>query len=138
MRQITRSQAINEIRGELMKLVDDEHSICEVAARHNIFCGGFAQWTFYELKKLYPQIVSSRPGVTPHEMRDLANRWQLARQFVTDTAIACDVQLHEKDHQTCHGWNDFTDAELAGFHATLCHADVAIIPEPAAPRTKAT
>jgi hypothetical protein len=130
MRTITRDQAIDEIRAELSKLVDDEHSICDVAARHHIFCHGFAQWTFHELKRRYPQIVRSRPCVTPAELRELANRWQLARQVALGTQFACDTQMRESDKRVCQGWGEFDDQQLTGFHAALCGEDVAIAPEP--------
>ena len=131
MRRITRRQAIDDIRAELLKLVDDQHSMCEVAARHHVFCGGFAQWTFTELKKLHPQIVRSRPRVTPAELKDLANRWQLARQFVTGDTLACDTQMHETKNPICQGWNDFDDERIAAFHAAICPEEVEIEPEPA-------
>lgn len=128
MRKITREEAIRDIRAELLELVDEEHSMCDVAAREGIFCGGFAHWSFGELKKLHPQIVRSRQRITPAQLRDLANRWQLARQFVTGERLACDLQQHETSHPICRGWDDFDDEQLAGFHATLCHEPVEIVP----------
>jgi hypothetical protein len=138
MRTLDRTAAIHEIRKELLKLVDDEHSI--VAARHHVFCGGFAQWTFGELKRLYPQIVRSRPRLTPAELRGLANRWQLARQFARGTELACDTQVDETTHRTCQGWDTFTLEELAGFHASLCHEPVIVVAdgEPAPDRQGAS
>lgn len=130
MKTITRSQAIGEIRAELMKLVDEDHSICDVAARLGIFCGGFAQWTFQELKKRYPFIVRSRPHITRAELEELANRWQLARQTVMDTRMSCDTQLAESGKQVCHGWDEFDDEEMAAFHAQLCGEEVEVVPDP--------
>lgn len=128
MRTITRDRAISEIRGELMKLVDDDHSMCQVAADHHIFCGGFAQWTFRELKQRYPQIVRSRPRILPEELRDLANRWQLARQTALGEKLACDAQERETTNRMCGGWSEFDDAQLASFHASVCHEEVQIAP----------
>jgi hypothetical protein len=136
MRTLTRNQAIAELRARLLQLVDDEHSVCDVAARLHIFCGGFAQWTFGELKQRYPQIVRSRPRITPAELRELANRWQLARQFARGTELSCDTQLDEKTWRTCHGWNEFSDEKLAGFHAALCNEDVEIVPDSAVDAAK--
>jgi hypothetical protein len=73
MKSLSRTQAIHDIRSSLMNLVDDEHSMCEVAARLHIFCGGFAQWTFRELKQRYPTIVRSRPRITRKQLEELAN-----------------------------------------------------------------
>jgi len=127
MRQITREQAIAELREKLLTLVDDEHSICDVAERHDIFCGGFARWSFGELKQLYPQIVRSHPRLTPQELKDLANRWQLARQFVRGDELACDVQMKEGKGRTCRGWDEFTKEELEGYHRSLCGEEIEIV-----------
>lgn len=129
MKTLTRTQAIADIRARLLQLVDEDHSVCEVATRLGIFCGGFAQWSFLELKKRYPWIVKSRPHITRDELEDLANRWQLARQTVFDQPTACDLQLIDEGHHTCHGWNEFTDEELAGFHGSLCGEDVRVVPD---------
>ena len=129
MKKITRTQAIADIRSKLLELVDEEHSVCEVATRFKIFCGGFAQWSFAELKKRYPWLVGSRPHITREELEELANRWQLARQYVLDQPTACDVQVIDAGHHTCMGWNEFTDEELAGYHATLCGEEVEVVPD---------
>jgi hypothetical protein len=126
MKTLTREEAIDKLRAKLLDYVDDDHSICDVAARLHIFCGGFAQWTFTELKKRHPMIVKSRPYVTPAELKDLANRWQLARQFATGNDFACDVQLAEGEMRVCQGWNEFTDADLAGFVSEICGETVHI------------
>ncbi|TDJ70108.1 MAG: hypothetical protein E2O39_10525 [Planctomycetota bacterium] len=124
--QLDRSQVIDNLRIALIALTDDEHSICEVAERLDIFCGGFAQWTFTELKQRYPTIVRSRPRITPQELRELANRWQLARQSVMGTKLACDTQSREGRLRTCRGWDEWSDDDLARFHADLCHEEVEI------------
>ena len=130
MKQLTRDQAIDALRAKLLTFVDDEHSICEVATRRGIFCGGFAQWSAGELRKRHDWIVAGRPAVRRHELEDLANRWQLARQSVLGTSLACDVQSddHEK-HHTCRGWRDFTDERLATFCRELLAEEVEIVPE---------
>jgi hypothetical protein len=133
VKTITRTQAIADIRAKLLELVDDDHSVCEVATRYGIFCGGFAQWSFNELKKRYPFIVRSRPHITREELEDLANRWQLARQFVLDQPTACDVQEIDEGRHTCQGWNEFTEEELAGYHATLCGEQVQVVADGAPP-----
>ena len=134
-KQLDRSQVIANLRNTLIALTDDEHSICEVAARLEIFCGGFAQWTFRELKQRYPTIVRSRPHITPQDLRELANRWQLARQSVMGTELACDTQSREGRLRTCRGWDEWSDEDLARFHADLCHEEVEIISAEAVGRT---
>ena len=130
MNKLTREEAITKLRSELKNYVDDEHSMCEVAARLNIFCGGFAQWTFSELKKRYPMIVRSRPRITPAELKELANRWQLARQFVNDDELACDTQCKETHHQICKGWDEHDEQDLAKFCCELTEQEVRVVPDP--------
>jgi hypothetical protein len=120
MKELTRTEAIDALRAALLEVAGDEHSICKVARDKNLFCRGFAQWKLHELKAQYPQITRSRPRLTRAAMEDLADRWQMARQFVTGEHLACDVQLHEGAHQTCRGWDEFDDAQLEQFHKDLC------------------
>ena len=128
MKKLTRDQAIGAIRAKLLTLVDDEHSMCQVAARLGIYCGGFAQWKTGELRKRHGWIVRNRPAVKRPELEDLANRWQLARQYVLGTRIACDTQADEHErHHICRGWNEFSDAQLAGFHRDLLGEEIAIV-----------
>jgi hypothetical protein len=134
MKNLPRSQAIHDIRSSLMTLTDEEHSMCEVAARLHIFCGGFAQWTFGELKQRHPTIVRSRQRITRKQLEDLANRWQIARQTAQGTALACDTQMHERAGlQVCHGWNDFSNDQLALFYAQILGEEVSVENDPAEP-----
>jgi hypothetical protein len=127
MKELTRLEVIDHLRGKLLEVSDDEHSICRVAAERGLFCHGFAQWKLHELKAQYPQITRSRPHPTRAEMEELADRWQLARQLVKGKSIACDVQLAEGKFQTCQGWDEFSDEELARFHAEICGEEVRIV-----------
>jgi len=127
MKECTRNQVIEHLREALLRTCDDEHSLCQVAAQKGLFCRGFSQWKLFELKALYPQITRSRPHPTRQEMEELANRWQLARQFVTGEEISCDVQVAEHRFQSCMGWNEFTDEELALFHAEICGEEVQVV-----------
>jgi hypothetical protein len=124
MRSITRAQCIDELRTALLARTDDEHSMCEVATREGIYCHGFAQWTFEELKRRYDWIANSRPGITRPELERLANLWQLARQKVFGTQLSCDTQTRE--HDTCLGFDEWDDATLERYHAELCDESVRI------------
>jgi len=115
MKTITRAEAIELLRSKCAALVDDEHSLCEVAGREKILCGGFAQWSFGELKQRHDWIVKRRPHITRKQLEELANRWQLARQYVSETGLACDNQIKENHHQVCHGWDEFSDEDIARF-----------------------
>lgn len=128
MKTITRNDAIEMLRKKCTALVDDEHSLCEVASREKILCGGFAQWSFGELKARHDWIVKRRPHITRKELEDLANRWQLARQYVNEEGLACDNQIREKHHPICHGWDEFSDEDLATFCKELSGEEFRIAP----------
>jgi hypothetical protein len=114
-KKVSRDELIDLLRKRCVGLVDEEHSLCEVASRLHIACGGFSQWKFHELKERYDWIVRSRPGITRAALEDLANRWQLARQTVKGTPLSCDTQLTERQHKTCEGWDQFSDRDLERF-----------------------
>jgi hypothetical protein len=135
MKTLTRLEAIEDLRQALLAMTDDEHSVCQVAKARGLFCHGFAKWKFSELKRNYPQITRSRPRLTPAELEDLANRWQLARQFVAGEDLACDVQMHEGERRTCRGWDEFTDRELEHFHLEILEQEIRIAPEGSAARS---
>jgi hypothetical protein len=125
MRTLTRSQAIEEIRQCLLDKVGDHESMCQVAARCDLLCHGFSQWTFDELRERYDWIVERQPDMSREDLERLANVWQLARQEVHGTELSCDTQILERD--TCRGWDDFSDAqiveclgELSGEAVELC------------------
>jgi len=129
MKTCTRQEAIDDLRQALTQASGEEHSICQVAKEKGLFCHGFAQWKLHELKAQYPQITRSRPHVTRDLMEDLADRWQMARQFATDHHLACDVQLEEGKFQTCKGWDEFDDEQIAHFHEEICGEEVQISSE---------
>ena len=126
MKTLTRAQAIDALRSRLLELSDEDHSICEVAARHDIYCHGFKQWSFDELKRRYWWLADRRPHVTREELERLANIWQVARQQVMGTEIACDTQCFE--HDTCKGWDEWDEATLGRYVQELCGDQVAIVP----------
>jgi hypothetical protein len=126
MKKLTRADAIEALRAKLLTLTDDEHSMCWVATKSHAFCGGFSQWKFDELRRRHAQIVRSRPHISRPELEELADRWQLARQFVQGTLLACDTQT--KEHDLCRGWDEFTDEKLAEFCKELLDEPVEIVP----------
>ena len=123
---ISRREAVDLLRKLFAEMVDDDHSLCEVAARHNVFCKGFAQWSFEELKERYPWLVEIDPHITREQLEFRANAWQLARQQVLGTASPCDTQ--EDEHDTCFGWDEFTAEQLEGFLNELFGKDVRVQP----------
>ena len=127
MKTVTRDEAIELLRKKCVALVDDEHCLCDVASRMNILCGGFSQWTFAELKERYAWIAKKHPHITRKELEDLANRWQLARQFVSDSELACDNQQFEQLHQICQGWAGHGNEELARFCQELTGEEHSVV-----------
>ena len=125
MKELTREEAIGHLRDVLVEAAGD-HSLCRVAKEKGLFCGGFAQWKLLELEERYPQIVRSRRRLTRVELEDLADRWQLARQFVFGEDLSCDVQVQEGERRTCKGWDEFDDRELEQFHLDLCGEEIHI------------
>jgi hypothetical protein len=127
MKTLTRTQAIDALRSRLLELSDEDHSVCEVATRHGIYCHGFTQWSFDELKQHYWWLADRRPHVTREELERLANIWQVARQQVMGTQTACDTQCLE--HDTCMGWDEWDEATLGRYVQELCGEQVTVLPE---------
>ena len=125
MKQMTRAEAIDALRSKILSLTDDDHCACRVASELHLFCGGFSRWKSDELRKRYDWIVRKWPHLTRRELEDLANRWQLARQFVQGTELSCDTQAIE--HKQCKGWDEFSDAELAAHVHKLCGEEAEIV-----------
>lgn len=119
---LSRAELINLLRQELLRRAGDDVSACKVAAEQGIFCHGFARYTDAELRRRYEWIVRRRPGLSRQELEEVADRWQMARQEVDGIPIACDVQ--QKVHDTCRGWDDFSNEELSRFFFEMTGKDV--------------
>lgn len=122
---VPRSEAIAQLRSELGRFTDIETSVCKAAADRNVFCSGFKRYTDDQLRQRYSWIVAKRPEMTREELETIANDWQLAQQEVYDLPIACDVQRTVQD--TCRGWNDFTNAQLAKFIFQLTGREIEVV-----------
>jgi hypothetical protein len=113
---ISRAKAIAILRHKFLNELDSrdgETSMCKLAAERGIFCHGFARYGDGELRRAYDWIAKKNPSATREEVEELANRWQIARQEVREMPLACDVQ--QREHDTCRGWDDFTNEQLASF-----------------------
>jgi len=130
MTTLTRTQVIARLAATFQQCVDDDHSLCEVAARRGFFCGGFAQWTFEQLKQRYDWIADKRKKIDRAGLERLANAWQLAMQQVHTVGLPCDAQAIE--HHTCKGWDEFSNQDLALFLAELGGEDVEVVDDPVA------
>jgi hypothetical protein len=105
-------------------MTDDEHSMCDVAAERGMYCGGFRRLSDEEFRERYDWLVNHNPKASRKEIEELANQWQLARQIVDRVPLSCDAQLRE--HDTCNGWNEFTNAELERFCREILHKNARI------------
>lgn len=121
---VPRSEAVALVRGELSKLTDDENSICKVAAERGIFCQGFHRYSDGSLRRGYGWLDKRRPGMSRTELEALANTWQLARQEADQLPLACDVQ--QKEHDSCGGWDDFSNEDLSRFYHELTGRDLIV------------
>ena len=122
---LERDQAIRALRHYLLKLTDEDTSVCQVAAKKGIFCGGFHRYTDEQFREHYANLVARRPGLTRKQLEYLANQWQLARQLVDNVRFACDAQAME--HDTCKGWDEFSNEDLARFCRDILGAEVSVL-----------
>lgn len=120
---ISRPALIAALRNELTKRAG-EMSICKLAAQTGIFCKGFRRYSDAELKERYGWIAKRNPDASRQELESIADRWQLARQDVVGAQSSCDVQ--QLEHDTCGGWDDFADDDLARFLRELTGRHVVV------------
>jgi hypothetical protein len=121
---ISRPTLIRVLRDELSRRANGEMSICRLAAETGIFCKGFRRFTDDELRERFGWIVKKNPDAPREEIEEIADRWQLARQEVRGAAASCDVQ--QLEHDSCGGWDDFSDADLARFLRELTGRSVEV------------
>ena len=121
---ISRPSLIAALREELGRRARGEMSICRLAAATGVFCKGFRRYSDAELRERYGWIAKKNPEATRPELEELADRWQLARQDVLGALTACDVQ--QLEHDSCGGWDDFTNDDLARFLRELTGRTVTI------------
>lgn len=121
---VPRSEAVALLRNELLKITDDDNSICKVASERGIFCHGFQRNSDGGLRRCYAWLDKRRPGMSREELEELANTWQLARQEVDQLPLACDVQ--QKEHDSCGGWDDFSNEDLARFYHEITGRDLVV------------
>lgn len=120
---ISRPALIAALRDELVSRAG-ETSICKLAAQTGIFCKGFRRYSDDELRARYGWISKKNAGAPREELEEIADRWQLARQDVLGALSSCDVQ--QLEHDSCGGWDDFTDEQLAVFLRELTGRSVTV------------
>jgi len=98
--------------------------MCEVAGKLGIFCHGFNRLSDSELREKFSWISRMRHGITREKLEDLANRYTLARQEALEVPFTCDALTIDRD--TCLGWDEFSDDDLARFYKELAGEEIAI------------
>jgi hypothetical protein len=123
---LSRREAVDLLRRHLLELTDEEHSICQVASEHGIFCGGFRRWGTTEFRERYREVVARR-GLSRAQQEYLANSWQLARQVAVNVALG--GAAPGRGPHTSRGWGDFTNDELARFLRELLAVEAVVVPD---------
>jgi len=121
---IGREAAIGRLRRKLLELTESGKSGCQVAAERGILCHGFARYSDAELREAYHDLVERNPSISREELERAANRWQLDRQLDVGTLVSCDTQ--QMFYETCRGWMDFSNGQLAQFCLELLGEQVVV------------
>jgi hypothetical protein len=120
----TRPDAVRRLREVLLKLADEEHSICQVAAARRIFCHGFRRWSESEFDRRWRAALGRSTHLTRSQMEELANVWQLAEQLRCRVALACDAQT--TPGSACRGWEEFSNGDLGRYCADILGKNVVV------------
>ena len=120
----TRPEAIARLREALLKLTDDEHSMCQVAAERGIFCHGFRRWRDGEFDRGWRAAIGRSTHLSREQLEELANVWQLAEQIRQRVALACDAET--LTHGACRGWAEFDNDDLARHCREILGKDVVV------------
>jgi hypothetical protein len=120
----SRSEAIARLRAALLALTDEEHSICQVAAQRGIFCHGFRRWNVSEFDRRWRGAIGRSTHLTRAQMEEFANLWQLSEQIRQRVAFACDAKT--QGGNTCRGWEEFSNADLARYCADVLGKNVGV------------
>jgi hypothetical protein len=124
MKTISRENAVARIRERLVALQEPGKSMCRIAAERNILCRGFEGDDALTLRWRYAGKIPAAPHLSRGELQDFANAWQLNRQRSAGTALCCDAQY--MFYETCRGWDDFSNEEIAQFFFELTGEKVSV------------
>jgi hypothetical protein len=122
---LSRAEAISRLREALLKLTDDEHSICQVAAEQGIFCRGFRRWNAAEFDRRWSRVIGRSSHLTRAQLEEFANLWQLAEQVRCRVTVACDLAQSTKS--TCRGWDEFSSADLARHCSDILGRNIEVV-----------
>ena len=120
-----RAEAISHLRGELLAMTDEDHSLCQVAAERRIFCNGFRRWNDAEFDRVWKRFIGRSTHLSRAQMEEYANLWELAEQVRRRVSLACDAQTASCG--PCRGWNEFSNADLARFCNDVLGVNVDVV-----------
>lgn len=120
----TREEAIARLRIKLLTLADGEQSMCRVAARLGIFCGGFRRWPDAEFFDRWTAVIGQSTQLTRPQLERVADLWQLTEQLRLRVPLACDAQTLAPG--ACRGWNEFSNEDLEVCCKQILGRDVAV------------
>ncbi len=121
----SRGEAITSLREALLKLTDDEHSMCQIAAERGIFCHGFRRWNAREFDQRWKSAIGRSTYLSREQMEKFANLWELAEQIRLGVSLACDV--HAREQGTCRGWDEFSNADLSRFCSDVLGKNIEVV-----------
>lgn len=118
----SREDALKKIRQFLVAQTKPDETTCEAAARLGIFCRGYDQWSREQLAAMYPWLAKrAGPDASREELLRLVIAWDGARQLVHKTSTTCDA--HMIDHESCLGFDRFSNAQLLKMFPQLFQPD---------------
>jgi hypothetical protein len=120
-----RGEAIAKLREALVRLTDDDHSLCQVAGERGIFCHGFRRWNAREFDRHWRNAIGQCTRLSRAQLEEFANVWQLAEQVRRGVTLACDARPAE--HGACRGWDEFSNAELSRFSCDILGQNVEVL-----------
>jgi hypothetical protein len=124
---LTREVAISRIRMKVLDQIDSGKSLCQLAAEQGILCGGFRRYSDEQLRQTYRHLLRRNPFLSRVALERAANLWQLARQADLGVTLSCDAQ--QTCLETCRGWDDFSNEQLAQFCKDLLAEEVIVVGE---------
>lgn len=121
--QIRRAAAIARLREVLARMTRAGECTCRVAADRHVFCHGFRRDTQTDLRMRYAHTidVTGKRGA----VEERANEYHLRRTAEEGAELACDVQ--QRYYETCRGWDEFSNDQLARFCFELLGQRVKVI-----------
>ena len=122
--KIARATAIARLRKALEQMTPPGQSTCRAVTDNHVLCRGFRQDSKTGLQMRYAAEIDIRG--TRAELEERADDYQLRRQIEEASPVSCDVQ--QRYYETCRGWDEFTNEDLARFCLEILGEHVRVVP----------